>query len=143
MSRSNCMFSSLALALATLVQPAISATLEVEVGGIEAQQGELRIALYDSKEAWEGKAARRAGQVGKPDGSPALRFTFADLPPGEYAVRVMHDENGNGRMDSNLFGIPKEGHGASNNPRVMRAPHFEEAAFMLGEADLSIRITLN
>ncbi len=139
MSRLNTLFIALTLA----AQPVLAANLEVEVQGIEAQEGELRIALYDSKEAWQGKAKRLAGHIGKPDGSPALRFTFADLPPGEYAVRVMHDENGNGKMDSNLFGIPKEGYGASNNPKVMRAPHFEEAAFALGEADLSISITLN
>ena len=134
---------ALIVAAALTAQPALAATLEVKVEGIGVQEGELRLALYDSEEAWQGKASPRAGQVSKPDGTPTLVFTFDDLPPGRYAVRVMHDENGNGKLDSNMLGIPKEGYGASNNPRVMRAPHFDEAAFDIGDSDLSIPIELN
>jgi uncharacterized protein (DUF2141 family) len=123
--------------------PVSAATLEVSVEDISVQEGELLLALYDSEAAWKGEGKRLAGHVGKPDGSGSLKFSFEDLPPGRYAVRVMHDENGNGKLDSNMLGIPKEGYGASNNPRVMRAPHFDEAAFEVGEQDLSISISLN
>lgn len=139
MSRLNMLF----IVAVMSTQPALAASLEVKVAGISAQSGELRLAIYDSEAGWEGKAPAHAGQVGKPDGTKSLVFTFEELPPGRYAVRVMHDENGNGKLDSNMLGIPKEGYGASNNPRVMRAPLFDEAAFDLGESDLSIPIKLN
>ncbi len=51
-----------------------------------------------------------------------------EVPPGTYAVAVHHDANVNGKMDTNLLGIPKEGYGVSNDPRPrFRAPRFDEA----------------
>jgi len=42
-------------------------------------------------------------------------FTFNELAPGQYAIRYYHDENLNGKMDTNLVGKPTEGYGFSNN----------------------------
>ena len=135
----------IAATLGTLIAatPLSAATLQVTVEGITVQEGELRLALYDSEEGWKGKAPPRAGRLGKPDGGNALQFSFDELPAGRYALRVMHDENGNGKLDTNMLGMPKEGYGASNNPKVMRAPHFDEAAFEIGEEDLAVSIVLN
>jgi uncharacterized protein (DUF2141 family) len=36
---------------------------------------------------------------------------FSDIKPGNYAIAVIHDENRNGELDTNMFGIPKEGYG--------------------------------
>jgi len=36
---------------------------------------------------------------------------------GKYAVSVFHDENSNGKLDTNFLGIPREGVGASNNAK--------------------------
>lgn len=133
----------LALSLLLAAGSADAATLTVTIDGIRVQEGQLRLALYDSEAGWNGEAKPVGGRGGAPDGSNALRFTFEDVAPGRYAVRVMHDENGNGKLDSNLLGMPKEGYGASNNPKVMRAPRFDESSFEVGEADLGIVITLN
>jgi uncharacterized protein (DUF2141 family) len=55
---------------------------------------------------------------------------FAAVAPGAYAVAVVHDENGNGRLDRNLLGIPTEGVGASNNPvSHFGPPKFGDARF--------------
>jgi uncharacterized protein (DUF2141 family) len=53
-----------------------------------------------------------------------------------------HDENGNGKLDKNVVGIPKEGYGASNNPaRKMRPPTFEEAKFAV-TSDQGVEVKL-
>jgi len=52
---------------------------------------------------------------------------FADLPSGNYAIALFHDENGNGRIDTR-FGIPTEGVGFSNNPRMWFGPPSFSAA---------------
>ncbi len=57
---------------------------------------------------------------------------FDDVTPGEYAVAVFHDENGNNDLDRNLFGIPSEGTGASNDAHNMFGPpSYEDARFIL------------
>jgi uncharacterized protein (DUF2141 family) len=56
----------------------------------------------------------------------AGHIRIRDVPPGDYAVSVIHDENGNGRLDK-FVGIPREGFGFSRNPRMrMGPPRFDE-----------------
>jgi uncharacterized protein (DUF2141 family) len=54
--------------------------------------------------------------------SDEVRVIFENLPPGEYALTVFHDENNNGKMDSNFLGIPKEGTGFSNDASALFGP---------------------
>lgn len=46
---------------------------------------------------------------------------FPNVAQGDYAITVLHDENGNAKADM-FFGIPKEGVGFSNNPRLIAGP---------------------
>ena len=62
------------------------------------------------------------------------------LPPGEYSLLLVHDENGNGKLDTNVVGMPLEGYGFSNNPAVMRKPTWEEAGFEVTGSDAAIDI---
>ena len=65
-----------------------------------------------------------------------------EVPPGDYALSVIHDENGNGRLDTFLR-IPKEGFGFSRNPHIrMGPPRFEETRFSIvrGIVVQSVRI---
>ena len=58
-----------------------------------------------------------------------------DLAPGKYAISIIHDENNNDKLDTNFIGIPKEGFGFSNNPRIMFGPpSFEKASFEINQA---------
>jgi len=66
---------------------------------------------------------------------------FEDLPFGEYAVSLMHDENRNGKIDTNFLGIPKEGYGASNDAKaVLGPPKYADARFLLDKPDMTMEI---
>ena len=134
--------ASAAICLATLsAAPAFAADLTVNLQGLRAQTGLVKVALVDSQQAWDGKAAPVQATGAPPQGEVA-QFTFKDLKPGRYAVMITHDENGNGKLDTNLIGMPVEGYGFSNNPRVMRKPTWDEARFEVGVQDAAIAITL-
>jgi uncharacterized protein (DUF2141 family) len=65
-----------------------------------------------------------------------------ELPPGQYALSVIHDENGNGRLDT-ILKVPREGFGFSRNPAIrMGPPRFEETRFQVSSSpvDQSVRI---
>jgi uncharacterized protein (DUF2141 family) len=71
----------------------------------------------------------------------AVRFSI-DMPPGAYALSVVHDENGNGRLDTRL-GIPREGFGFSNNPRIwFGPPSFESARFPFPPNGAALSVTM-
>lgn len=118
-----------------------AAPLTIDLVGVRKQTGTVKLKVVDSAEAYDGKAKGVAGEMWKPDGE-TRQFSF-DLPAGHYAVMVIHDANDNGKMDSNVIGIPTEPYGFSNNPQVMRKPTFEEARFELPAAGTAIRIDLN
>jgi uncharacterized protein (DUF2141 family) len=64
------------------------------------------------------------------------------MPPGTYAVAVVHDEDGDGRLDARFLGIPKEGIGASNDAQGRFGPaRFDAARFALAR-DQAIDVTL-
>lgn len=59
----------------------------------------------------------------------AAHFEIADVAPGSYALSVIHDANGNGRLDT-FLAIPREGFGFSRNPKIrMGPPRFDETRF--------------
>ena len=75
--------------------------------------------------------------------SGSQQVAFAQLPPGRYAVIVIHDQNDDGRLDANALGVPTEGYGFSKDARgFLSAPSFDAAAVTIGDADESIAISL-
>lgn len=69
--------------------------------------------------------------------------TLAGLKPGRYAAQVFYDQNGNGKVDRALFGVPKEGVGFSNDARIKLAPpKWEEAVFDYDGQEKTIRLKL-
>lgn len=69
-----------------------------------------------------------------------LRFT--GLPSGNYAIALIHDENGNNKLDT-MFGIPREGFGFSRNPAIrFGPPRFDSAQFVVssGEVGETVRV---
>lgn len=118
-----------------------AAELTVVLSDVRAQTGLIKVALVDSQAAWDGQAAPVQATGAPPSGGQAT-FVFKDLKPGAYAVLITHDENGNGQLDTNAMGMPLEGYGFSNNPRVMRKPTWDEARFDLAGAAARIDVSL-
>lgn len=72
------------------------------------------------------------------------RCDFLDIPPGTYALAVIHDENMNGKLDTNWLGVPTEGYGFSNDARVLLgAPSFSAASFQYDGQNLELTIDLH
>lgn len=72
-----------------------------------------------------------------------LSLVFKNIPTGKYAIAIFLDENDNYKLDKNLFGIPKEKYGFSNNILpALRPATFEESVFELSKEEVVINITL-
>lgn len=111
-------------------QPA-RGNLVVTITGIENNHGTIKIGLYN-KQAGFLEISHVVYGINKPATKGQISVTFKDLPSGLYAVSVIHDENNNGRMDTNLLGMPKEGYAFSRNVRPrFSAPTFSATAIQL------------
>lgn len=72
----------------------------------------------------------------------AARLDFGTVPQGRYAVSLIHDENGNGKLDTRLM-IPREGYGFSRDAAVrMGPPSFRSAAFDVGGEPVHLTIRM-
>lgn len=119
-----------------------TATLKISMSGFNNEKGSARIALCNSKEDYKKKDGWFRSAVAPIEGGKA-EGTFANLPFGSYAVKAYHDENDNGRLDTNIFGTPKEQYGFSNNARAtFGPPSFEEARFTIDRAGVTIHISV-
>ena len=120
--------------------PPQKASLRVEVQNVRVLTGSVHLALFRSgKDFPKGKPVETKKLTA---GSKSVQIQFA-VEPGDYAIAVYHDENGNGKMDKQIFGIPKEPYGFSNDIKpVMSAPKFSECQFTVSKDGKAISIKL-
>lgn len=96
----------------TLSHAQEAARLEIAVD-TGAQTGAVMIALYDSEASYAQGAPLRAVRLDIVGGE--RQAVVEGLPAGTYGIKAFHDVNGNGKMDTNPFGMPVEPYAFSNN----------------------------
>lgn len=100
---------SLGNAAPALAEPTAALTVTFEPG---AETGAVMVALYDAS-TYSGGQPIRGARIDVAAGQRAA--SFHGLEPGEYGIKAFHDVNGNGRLDTNPFGMPTEPFAFSNN----------------------------
>lgn len=123
-------------------QSPISATtpagcdLIVHVDKLRNMRGKVGTIVFNSAAGWpedQSKSLRHGpSEIVMTPSGPASTVTWKNLPPGNYAIAAIHDENENHKLDRNFFHIPTEGFGFANNPHVvLSAPSFSAATVHL------------
>jgi uncharacterized protein (DUF2141 family) len=114
-----------------------TASLTVVITGVRNANGKIRLALYQESKL----SAFRLVDIDVH--SLTATVVFNRLSQGVYAVYVFHDENMDGRLNANFFGIPTEGYGMSNNPRKRAGkPGFDETDFHVNPPATTIEIKM-
>jgi uncharacterized protein (DUF2141 family) len=117
-------------------------TLEITFTGIRNTQGLIAIGINESPEGWPRKPDMEPNWKKTKIKSGSMTVQVRDLPYGTYAISVLDDENSNLDMD-HLMGIPQEGFGFSNNPKVgMTVPKFKACSFVIEQALTKISIEI-
>jgi uncharacterized protein (DUF2141 family) len=132
-----------ALLLALLPAAAIpaagfAATIEVEVDGAEPGGGPVLVALCQG--GLIGSACNQGDSASASGG--AAFFTFRNVAPGHYAVVAFQDINRSGQLDRTPLGLPLEPYGLSGEAGRRARPDFRDAAFVLREPGVSLRVRL-
>ena len=119
--------------------------IHVKVLNIRNSTGTVDCALFDSPDGFPIEALNSAMNVMVIKiRKTEARCDFEDIPPGTYAITVIHDENMDGKLDTNWLGIPKEGYGFSNDARaLLGAPSFSAARFQYDGGTLDLTIGLH
>ena len=116
--------------------------IRIVIPNIRSDKGEILIAIYNKANGFPENStlALQTAKMKAKKGSQS--YTLNGLAHGKYAIALLHDENGDGKMNKNMLGIPKEGYGVSNNVKnLMSAPAFKDAVFShTQETELSIEL---
>lgn len=123
-----------------IAQEATGNSVTVTVSNLESNDGKVFISLYNSKDSFLSKGFKAT--YSKIENN-SCKVVFKNVPNGTYAVSLFHDENDNNKMDTGMFGIPKEDYGCSNNARgFMGPPKWEDAKFNINNESVSQNIEL-
>ncbi|XKE45296.1 DUF2141 domain-containing protein [Halomonas organivorans] len=119
--------------------------IHINILDIRNSTGAVACALFESPVGFPTEFMRSATNIMV----IKIRYTqarchFLDIPPGTYALAVIHDENMDGKLDTNWLGAPTEGYGFSNDAKaMMSAPSFNAASFPYDGRSLDMTIRLN
>jgi uncharacterized protein (DUF2141 family) len=109
---------------------ACGCTLRIRVDGLRNSTGVVGVAIFKTRDGWPEDMSKTVNHWPTPitPGAREATAVMQNLPPGDYGVVAIHDENKNHKLDRNFIGIPKEGFGFANNPHVgLSAPPFGAA----------------
>jgi len=123
---------------------AAEGTIHVEISGLRSDKGQMLCALFASADAFPKKADKAVARLTAKIADRQAVCDFTGVAPGTYAVSVVHDENSNGKLDTNFIGMPREGVGASNDAKGhMGPPKFSAASFRYEGGRLELKIHVN
>lgn len=131
-----------ALAQSTPAPTTTCCTLTIVVEGMSSNEGNLGVLVFNGPKGWaeDRQAAYKDIAIPAEKGTQTLKVP--SLPPGKYAVALIHDLNKNHKLDKNFIGVPKEQWGMSNNPHAtIKAPPIEKAMVSV-DKDTEIHIKL-
>ena len=117
-------------------------TLTVTVDNVNQEGGNIGVLVFSSTRGWPEDRFAALKDVVVPAHPGTVTVTIPNLPAGDYAVAIAHDVNMNHKVDRNMFGVPKEQWGMSNNPHAtLKAPPFSAARFSLtGDKEIRVRL---
>lgn len=119
-----------------------TSTLDVSVHGLRSMKGNVLVCVTANPKFFPDCSKDPKSHRAKVAANNAGNVSFPGLVKGTYAVALIHDENGNSKMDMAIF-LPKEGFGFSRNPVVVAGPpKFKAAAFAIDADEVSQRVKM-
>jgi uncharacterized protein (DUF2141 family) len=114
--------------------------LVIQINKVE-KKGTLYVSVCTKSGEWSDKGKytfKYEPMVGQSNS-----FEINSIPNGDYAIALYQDQNGNGKLDTNFFGIPTEPYAFSNNKvPFFSEPSFEKCKFQFNKQNQQIIINL-
>ena len=118
-------------------------SITIQVTGLENDDGEVLISVSNSRKNYESDNSAFVGAKAKIENGQA-EYTFKEMSFGVYAIKLFHDENLDGELDSNFLGIPTENYAFSNNASGTFGPaDYDDAKFIFEQTEMTMEISVD
>ena len=122
---------------------ASTGTIQISLSGFRNDKGVARLYLHNSPDGFPKKRENAIKAISAPIKRGIAMAVFESVEYGTYAVSVHHDENNNEKVDTNFIRMPREGFGASRNPKSsFGPPKYKDAVFELKFDTLKLEIRM-
>lgn len=111
----------------------------IEINEVLPNQGKIVIAIFNSKKGYKKKIPYKALTI---DSTSTTLLVEEVLPNGEYVISMFQDKNGNGKLDTYFFGIPKEPIGITNYFKKGIPGGFKKLKVQINEDNMIIKIKM-
>lgn len=121
-------------------------SIEIKVKNLRSQRGYLAVSLFSKQKSsgfpGQSEEAVQTAYIQVPENGEEAQIKFESVPYGVYGLSIMHDEDGDKKLKT-VLGIPREGFGFSNNPRIfLGPPSFEKVSFELRSETVRTEVRL-
>ena len=112
---------------------------KLEITGVEKNGGKVYVSIFNSEESYKNREVFKSFSL-IPN---AISInTFLKLAEGEYLFSVYQDSNGNGILDTNLIGIPKEKFGFTNYDGKSAPGNFKRHKVLINKSTKAVMVNL-
>lgn len=112
-------------------------TITISLDNVLYDNGDLHLTLH-SEDSFGNTEGVRSLVV--PATTDSVNLKLENIPPGVYALVLLHDLNGNKQMDFHPSGMPKEPYATSGSSMEMGPPKFSSIKFIHGEEDQRLHL---
>lgn len=117
--------------------------IKIVFENIQNQKGTIRIAVYNSENNFLDPEKAASFHSFKVEKKGEMEAVLENIPTGEYAIAVFHDENNNEILETNFFGIPVEPYCFSGEGHSKwRPPYYKDAKFTVDKSGTTLRLQL-
>lgn len=124
-------------------EPQTVCEIELLIKGAKSNDGVIRVLIFDKEDGFPEEPKNAIKALSLPVSNLSAKVTVENLPSGNYAISVFHDEDSDGQIQKNNFGIPLDSYGFSNNPNLyFGPPSFSKCAVQVKNSTVKVEIKL-
>jgi uncharacterized protein (DUF2141 family) len=135
----------LAISLCTIfAMQSQTVSITVIVNNVKSSNGVIKLCLFNKETGFPEQSNLAFKCINAKAIKGVMQIKIEGITAGNYAIAVHHDENGNGKFDTNFLGIPTEAAGASNGAKgKMGPPKYSDAAIAINGNKTHFAIVLD
>ncbi len=124
-------------------EPQTGCQIELWIKGAKSNNGLIRVLIFNKEDGFPEEPKKAFRALSLPISNFSSKVTLENLPAGNYAISVFHDEDSDGQMKKNNFGFPLNSYGFSNNPTLyFGPPSFSKSAVQVKNSLVKVEINL-
>lgn len=117
--------------------------IELIITNAKSDKGLIQVLIFNKDNGFPEEQNKAFKALSLPVSSLSAKVTIENLPSGNYAISVFHDEDSDGKMKKNNLGMPLDRYGFSNNPTLFFGPpSFSKSAVAIKDAPIKVEISL-